>query len=298
MFRMNTETLFPSLEDRDGFIWLDGRLAPWRDARLHVLSHGLHYATTVWDGERVYDGRIFKLVEHTQRLFDSAGILGMEIPFTLPEIKAASLKTAESQNIRNGYVRPVVWRGAESLYLGPEHTSVHVAIAAWEFPTRLASDARQKGIRMTIASWKRPPPDTAPWTAKAAGAYAIGVLAKQEAERQGFDDALMLDWRGYIAEATAANIFFVIGGALHTPVADCFLNGITRQTVIELAHRRGIQVAERVIRPEDLAKAEEVFITGTAVEIMPVRAIDRHNYNVGRITHQLTEDYAAVVKGI
>jgi branched-chain amino acid aminotransferase len=289
-------TAGPAFDDRDGFIWYDGKMVAWRDAQLHVLTHGLHYASCVFEGERSYEGEIFKLREHTERLFTSAEIMGFEIPFSVEEIDKASRDVLTANRIRDGYIRPVAWRGAEMMGVSAQHNHIHVAIAAWAWPAYFSPEARMKGIRLKTTSWRRPPPDAAPVNAKASGLYMICTLAKHEAERQGYDDALMLDWRGQVAEATGANLFMNIDGALHTPAPDCFLNGITRQTVIDLARRRGIEVVERAVMPADLAKATEVFVTGTAAEVTPVGSIDDRKYTVGTITQQLMQDYEATVR--
>ena len=288
-------TLIP-FDDRDGVVWSDGDLVPWRESRLHVLSHGLHYASCVFEGERVYGGKIFKLGEHTERLFHSAEILGFEIPYTIDAINAACEQTVETQGIKDGYVRPVAWRGSEMMAVSAQKTTIHVAVAAWEWPSYFNPEDRLKGIRLTLASWRRPAPDTAPTDAKAAGLYMICTLSKHDAEAKGYHDALMLDYRGLIAESTGANIFLVQDGKLHTPVPDCFLDGITRRTVIALARDRGIDVVERQIKPEELAHTDEVFLTGTAAEVTPVSEIDEHSFVVGEITRGLIEDYDKLVR--
>ncbi|MEE8560001.1 MAG: branched-chain amino acid aminotransferase [Alphaproteobacteria bacterium] len=283
-------------DDRDGVIWYDGALVPWREAKLHVLSHGLHYASGVFEGERVYGGRIFKLTEHTRRLFHSAEALGFEIPSTIAELDQATREVVAAQNIVNGYVRPVAWRGSEMMAVSAQQTKIHLAIAAWEWPPYFGDEARLRGIRLKTAKWRRPAPDTAPTDCKAAGLYMICTLSKHAAEAEGYDDALMLDWRGRVAEATGANIFLVQDGALHTPTPDCFLDGITRRTVIALAKKRGIEVVERAIMPEDLTQADEVFLTGTAAEVTPVGEIDAHHFQVGPITRFMIEDYDEIVR--
>ncbi len=283
-------------DDRDGVIWYDGALVPWREAKLHVLSHGLHYASGVFEGERVYAGQVFKLTEHTRRLFHSAEALGFEIPSTIAELDQATREVVAAQNIVNGYVRPVAWRGSEMMAVSAQQTKIHLAIAAWEWPPYFGDEARLRGIRLKTAKWRRPAPDTAPTDCKAAGLYMICTLSKHAAEAEGYDDALMLDWRGRVAEATGANIFLVQDGALHTPTPDCFLDGITRRTVIELAQKRGIEVVERAIMPEDLTQADEVFLTGTAAEVTPVGEIDAHHFQVGPITRFMIEDYDEIVR--
>jgi len=283
-------------DDRDGVIWFNGKLVPWRDAKVHVLNHGLHYGSCVFEGERVYGGRIFKLREHSERLFASARGLGFEIPYSLGDIEQASLGVVSEQKIVDGYVRPVAWRGSEMMAVSARKNRIHVAIAAWPWPTYFTAEARMRGIRLAIAKWRRPAPDTAPTTSKAAGLYMICTLSKHAAEDAGFDDALMLDYRGRIAESTGSNIFLVQDGELHTPVPDCFLDGITRQTVIELARARGLTVTERAIMPEELARTQEVFLTGTAVEVTPVGEIGPYKFTVGPVTRQLMEDYERLVR--
>ena len=234
----------PSFDDRDGFIWYNGEMVPWRDATLHVLNHGLHYASAVFEGERSYEGEIFKLREHTERLFYSGVVMGFQIPYTVEEIDQACREVLTANRIQDGYVRPVAWRGAEMMGVSAQQNTIQVAIAAWPWPAYFSPEARMKGIRLRTTRWRRPSPECAPVQAKAAGLYMICTLAKHEAESEGFDDALMLDWRGQVSESTGANIFLNFDGALHTPTADCFLSGITRQTVMDLAHRRGVEVIE------------------------------------------------------
>ncbi|HLF59441.1 MAG TPA: branched-chain amino acid aminotransferase [Alphaproteobacteria bacterium] len=288
-------TLIP-FDDRDGVIWFNGAMVPWRDAKVHALSHGLHYGSCVFEGERVYGRKIFKLREHTERFFASAKALGFEIPFTRDEIEAASLAVVAEQGIVDGYMRPVAWRGSEMMAVSARKNRIHVVIAAWPWPTYFSAEARMRGIRLDIAKWRRPAPDTAPTAAKAAGLYMICTLSKHAAEDAGFDDALMLDYRGQVAEATGANIFLVQNGELHTPTPDCFLDGITRRTVIGLAKARGIKVVERAIMPEEFAKTQEVFLTGTAVEVTPVGEIGPYKFTVGPVTRQLMEDYERLVR--
>jgi branched-chain amino acid aminotransferase len=281
-------------DDRDGLIWFDGALVPWRDAQLHVLSHGLHYASGVFEGERAYSGHIFKLRAHTERLLNSARLLGMTIPYSAEEIDAACRGVVEANDLTEAYVRPIAWRGAEQLSVSAQHTTVHLAIATWAWPN-LFGAARREGVRLGLATWKRPHPETAPTASKAAGLYMIGTLAKHQAEAEGFQDALMLDWRGNVAEATGANVFFVMDGALHTPTPDCFLDGITRRTVMALARARQMPVHERTIRPEEMQGASEVFLAGTAAEVTPVRQIGALTFAPGQITDTLTADYEALV---
>jgi branched-chain amino acid aminotransferase len=286
-------------DDRDGFIWYDGRLVPWRDAKLHVLTHGLHYASCVFEGERVYDGHVFRLEDHNERLLNSARILGFEVPASMDDLAKATAEVISSNNIVSGYVRPIAWRGAEQMGVSAQASKIHLAIAAWDWPAYFSPEARAKGIRMQWAKWARPAPHTAPTAAKASGLYMICTMSKHEAEAAGCDDALMLDWRGRLAEGTGANIFLVINGELHTPTPDCFLNGITRQTVIGLAKKRGIKVVERAIMPEELAKAEEVFLTGSAAEVTPVGEIigehGRYRFTPSTICRLMWEDYDRTV---
>ncbi|MGE5505761.1 MAG: branched-chain amino acid aminotransferase [Actinomycetota bacterium] len=283
-------------DDRDGFIWYDGALIPWRDAKIHVLTHGLHYGSCVFEGERVYGGKVFKLTEHSERLIASGRILGFEVPFTAAQLDAATAETVKANNIVDGYVRPVAWRGSEMMGVAAQTTRIHVAIAVWSWPSYWSPEARMRGIRLNISEWRRPHPQTAPTASKAAGLYMICTMSKHKAENDGFEDSLMLDWRGQVAEATGANIFFVYGNELHTPAPDCFLNGITRQTVIALAKARGIKVVERAINPEEMEKASECFLTGTAAEVTPVREIGPYHFTPGEITRQLISDYEALVR--
>jgi branched-chain amino acid aminotransferase len=283
-------------DDRDGWLWMNGRLVPWRDAKLHVLSHGLHYASAVFEGERVYGGRIFKLAEHSERLRNSARLLGFEIPYSAAELDAACNALVRANSIADGYVRPIAWRGSEMMGVAAQATTIQVAIGCWEWPQYFSPEARARGIRMTWAKWRRPSPDTAPSLSKAAGLYMIATMSKHAAEAQGYSDALMLDWRGRIAESTGANVFLAIDGKLHTPVPDCFLDGITRRTVIDLAKRRGIEVVERAVLPEDLNLAQEVFLTGTAAEVTPVAEIGEHRFQDGRMTRALMADFEAEVR--
>jgi branched-chain amino acid aminotransferase len=276
---------------RDGWIWYDGEFVAWREAKLHVLSHGLHYASCVFEGERAYGGRVFKLREHSQRLIDSGRMLGFEIPWTVEQLEQATIETIRRNGLSDCYVRPVAWRGAEQMGVSAQQTKIHVAIAVWEW------GAYYRDLRLTPAIYRRPSPESAPVHSKAAGLYMICTLSKHAAEARGFGDALMLDYRGYVAETTGANIFLVIDGTLHTPIPDCFLNGITRQTVIGLAKQRGLQVIERHIMPEELRGAQEIFVTGTAAEITPVRAIEDTDYQFGPITRDLLDDFQALTRG-
>jgi branched-chain amino acid aminotransferase len=285
----------PTFDDRDGSIWNDGRLVPWRSANLHVLTHALHYASCVFEGERVYGGTVFKLNEHTQRLIDSAHLMGFEIPWSLDEINEATYATIKANDIVDGYVRPVAWRGSEMMGVSAQHNKIHLAIAVWVWPSYYTLEAKMKGIRLALADWRRPAPNTAPVHAKAAGLYMICTLSKHHAEQAGYDDALMLDYRGQVAEATGANVFFVIDGDIHTPKPDCFLDGITRKSVIELAKKRQLKVIERAIWPEEMAKATECFITGTAAEVTPVSEIGPYRFTPGAVCRTLIADFTASV---
>jgi branched-chain amino acid aminotransferase len=285
-------------DQRSGSLWYDGKLVPWTEAKTHVLTHGLHYGSSVFEGERIYGGTIYKLKEHTERLFKSAEVLGMTIPFTQDQISAACIEAAQAQNIKDGYVRPVVFRGSEMMAVSAQNTKIHVSIAVWEWPSYFDPKEKLKGIRLDIADWKRPAPDTAPTQAKAAGLYMICTLSKHAAEAKGYADAMMLDYRGYVAEATGANIFFVKEGSLHTPIADCFLNGITRQSVIAIAKAHQIPVIERHIKPEELTQFSECFITGSAAEVTPVQEIGPYKFKPGKLTETLMNAYADEVRGV
>ena len=281
--------------EMDGWIWYDGKLVAWRDATLHVLTHALHYASCVFEGERVYGGQIFKLRDHTDRLIKSADILGFEIPWTADQIDAACREVCAANKIVDGYVRPVAWRGSEQMGVSAPGTKIHVAIAVWTWPSYFSPEARTKGISMKTSTWRRPAPDTAPVHAKASGLYMICTLSKHEAEDAGYDDALMLDFKGRVAEGTGANIFVMFDGKIHTPPTECFLNGITRKTVIELAKQRQFTVIERHIEPGELKNAQEIFVTGTAAEVTPVGKIDDMTFKVGPITQALMADYDRLV---
>jgi branched-chain amino acid aminotransferase len=282
-------------DDRDGMIWWDGALLPWRDAKLHVLSHGLHYASAVFEGERAYAGHIFRLRDHTERLLNSGRILGFEIPYTAEQIDAACYETLRANNLTDAYVRPIAWRGTEQLAVSAQHTTIHLAIATWEWPSYFGAE-RMKGIRLGMAEWKRPSPETAPTASKATGLYMIGTMSKHKAEAEGFDDALMLDWRGQVAEATGANIFFVMDGDIHTPTPDCFLDGITRRTVMALARNRQMNVIERAIMPPEMARASEAFLAGTAAEVTPIRQAGEYSFTPGQVCETLMKDYEALVR--
>ena len=261
-----------------------------------MLTHGLHYASCVFEGERVYNNRVFKLREHSERLIYSGKQLGFTIPWTLEQIERATLETIEAQGYADAYVRPVAWRGSEMMGVSAQQSKIHLAIAAWEWPSYFSPEARLRGISLKSAPWKRPSPECAPVHAKAAGLYMICTLSKHAAEAAGYDDALMLDWRGHVAESTGANIFLVIGGKLHTPTPDCFLDGITRRSVIGLAKARGYEIVERTIMPDELASADEIFVTGTAAEVTPVGKIDDMTFTVGPVSKALMEDYDALVR--
>jgi branched-chain amino acid aminotransferase len=284
-----------SFDDRDGFIWFDGKLVPWREANLHVLTHAMHYASSVFEGERAYNGHIFKLREHTDRLIKSGEILGFKIPYTADEIDAACNATLKANNLADAYVRPVAWRGSEMMGVSAQSSKIHLAIAVWEWPAYFSPEAKMKGIRLAWAKYRRPDPLTAPTASKAAGLYMICTISKHEAEAAGYNDALMLDYRGQIAEATGANVFLVQNGELHTPKPDCFLDGITRRTIIGLARARQIKVVERAIMPEELARTQEVFLCGTAAEVTPVSEIGEYKFTPGTICRQMVEDFGKLV---
>jgi branched-chain amino acid aminotransferase len=286
----------PPFDQRDGFIWLDGRLVPAREAKLHVLTHGLHYASSVFEGERAYGGKIFRSREHSQRLLNSARILDFEIPYSAEELDAAKQLVVDRNGMKDCYVRPIAWRGSEMMAVAAPNSTIHTAIAVWDWPSMFDIETKMQGIRMEIAEYRRPDPQTIPCMAKAAGLYMICTISKHRAERRGFADALMLDWRGHVAECTGANIFFTRDGALHTPTADCFLDGITRRTVMELARRRGIEVVERRIRPEELATMNEAFLCGTGAEVTPVAEIGPYRFRPGNLARTLIEDYAQEVR--
>jgi branched-chain amino acid aminotransferase len=283
-------------DQRDGVIWLNGDLIPWGEAKVHVLTHALHYASAVFEGMRAYDGAIFKLTEHNQRLHESARILDFEIPYTVAELDKAARELLRANKLTNAYVRPIAWRGSEQMGVAAQHTKINVSISAWDWGSYFDPAAREKGLRLAIAQYRRPDPRTAPTKSKAAGLYMICTIEKHRAEKAGYADALMLDWRGQIAEATGANIFFVKDGVLHTPTPDCFLDGITRRTVIALAKQRGLKVVERAIMPEEMADFTECFITGTAAEVTPVSEIGPYRFAIGDITRTLMDDFSALVR--
>tara|TARA_S200000501_G_scaffold317691_1_gene311152 strand:- start:471 stop:1352 length:882 start_codon:yes stop_codon:yes gene_type:complete len=284
-------------DKRAGKIWYNGELVDWSNVKVHVLSHGLHYASCVFEGERVYDGAIFKLEEHTSRLFHSARRMGFEIPYSEEIINIASKKIISTQKVENGYVRPVAWRGSEMMAISAQQTKIHVAIATWEWGSYFDPKLKLEGIKLNISSWRRPAPNTIPWDTKASGLYMICTLSKHEAEKQGFTDSLMLDHEGNVAEATGANIFFKDkNGELHTPIPDSFLDGITRRTVIEIAKSKKIKVNERKIKPEELQNFVGCFLTGTAAEVTPVSCISNYKYKVCNTIIDLNESYQILVK--
>ena len=278
-------------DNRDGFIWLNGKFVEWRDANIHVLNHGLHYASCVFEGLRIYDGRVFKLNEHIERLFNSAKILDLEIPYDYEKVVNITKEIIVKQNVSDGYVRPVVWRGSEMMAISAKKGSTNLAIAAWEWPSYFSPEKLLEGIKLNVSKWLRPSPESAPTDSKAAGLYMICSLSKHEAEKLGFDDALMLDYRGYVAEATGANIFFVKDNELFTPIADCFLNGITRQTVVEIAKENKIKTHEKHFKLDFLKTCDEVFLTGTAVEITPVSCIENFNFEERKLTKFLMSEF-------
>lgn len=285
-------------DERDGFIWIDGKMVPWREAKIHVLSHGLHYASSIFEGERMYNGKIFKSLEHSERFHRSANILGMSVPLSVDEIEKIKYDVCKANNLTDCYIRVVGWRGGEQMGVSAKLTKTHVAVAAWPWGTYFSAEKRDNGISLKTSKWRRPAPDTAPTQAKAAGLYMICTMSKHAVEDEGYDDALMLDYRGYIAEASAANFFAVKDGVLMTPPPECFLNGITRLTVIELAKSLGIPFEEKYLKPEDLGSFQEIFLTGTAAEITAVGQIDNHRYTVGPITKTLRDAYEKLVRGV
>jgi branched-chain amino acid aminotransferase len=282
-------------DDRDGWIWLDGKLVPWREANIHVLTHALHYASSVFEGQRAYGGEVFRLSDHSRRLKRSAELLGFEIPYSADEIDQACRDVLAANKLEDAYMRPLAWRGSEQMGVSAQRAKIHLTVAVWEWGAYFGDDAARKGLRLDISSWRRPAPYTAPTESKASGLYMICTMARHDAQAKGYDDALMFDWRGQVAEGTGANAFFVRDGALHTPTPDCFLNGITRQTVIELARKRGIEVHERAIWPEELESFEQFFLTGSAAEVTPVASAGPWKFEVGELTMQLRKDYLDLV---
>ena len=286
-----------TFDDRDGWIWFDGKLVPWREANVHVLTHAMHYASSVFEGQRAYNGEIFKLNEHSQRLHKSAQILGFEIPWSVAEISAACKEVLKANKLVDAYMRPVAWRGSEAMGVSAQGTKPHLAIAAWELGKYFDPKLAEKGIRLDIARYRRPAPYTAPVHSKAAGLYMIATLSRQQAESRGYEDALMFDWRGQVAEATGANAFFLRDGELHTPTPDCFLDGITRRTIMDLARKRGVEVVERDIWPDELESFEQMFLTGSAAEVTFVGSAGPWNFEVGDLSRQLAKDYDDTVNG-
>jgi branched-chain amino acid aminotransferase len=286
-------------DQRDGFIWQDGKFVEWKEAKVHVLNHGLHYASCVFEGERIYNRKIFKFNEHSTRLHASAKMIGFDIPYSVEELNEAKKAIAEIQNITDGYMRAFAWRGSEKMAISAQQNKIHVAIACWPWPPYYSEEARKTGLKLKFARYKRPSPETAPTASKAAGLYMICTISKHEAECEGYNDALMLDYRGFLAEATGANLFLVMkNGELHTPLPDCFLNGITRLTVIELAKKRGIKVVERHIKPEEFSDAIDAFLTGSAAELTRIGSIEnKHNYPTpSQMTLNLMQDYSDLVR--
>ncbi|WP_226372669.1 branched-chain amino acid aminotransferase [Allosphingosinicella flava] len=282
-------------DDRDGWIWLDGKLVPWREANVHVLTHALHYASSVFEGQRAYGGEIFELTKHSERLKKSGEILGFEIPYSVAQIDEACREVLRANDLQDAYVRPVAWRGSEQMGVSAQRSKIHLAVAAWYWGAYFGEEAIKKGLNLAISPWRRPAPYTAPVQSKASGLYMICTMARHEVQAKGYDDALMFDWRGQVAEGTGANAFFIKDGKLYTPTPDCFLNGITRQTVMNLARRRGIEVIERAIWPDELESFEQFFLTGSAAEVTPVRAAGPWNFEVGDLTMQLRKDYLDLV---
>jgi branched-chain amino acid aminotransferase len=284
-----------SFDDRDGWIWIDGKTVPWREANVHILTHALHYASSVFEGERAYGGVIFKLSEHSARLKKSAELLGFELPWSVEEIDAACNEVVTANGLTDAYVRPVAWLGSEKMGVSPKGAKPHMAIAAWDWGKYYAPEIAARGLRLDIAPWRRPAPYTAPVHSKASGLYMIASLSKKHADERGYDDALMFDWRGQVAEATGANAFFVRNGELHTPTPDCFLDGITRRTVMDLARRRGVEVVERAIWPDELESFEQMFITGSAAEVTSIQSVGPWNFEIGDLSRQIARDYDDLV---
>jgi len=283
-------------DQRDGWIWFNGEIVPWKDAKVHVLTHGLHYGSSVFEGERAYDGVIFKTTEHSIRFKKSAEIMDFEIPFSVEELNAAKDKVVALNGGGDQYVRPVAWRGSEMMAVSAQNNKIHVAIATWAWPSMFDPETKMKGIKLDIADYRRPDPACAPVHAKAAGLYMICTISKHKAEKKGYADAMMLDWQGRVAECTGANIFFTRDGAIHTPIADCFLNGITRQTVIALAKEQGLEIIERRIMPEELSSFNECFIVGSAAEVTPVAEIGPYSFKPGNISRTMMDAYTNAVR--
>ncbi len=283
-------------DQREGSIWFDGQIVPWKEAKVHVLTHGLHYASSIFEGERAYAGTIFKSREHSQRLHKSAGIMDFVIPYSVEQLDAAKAKVVELNGGGDQYVRPVAWRGSEMMAVSAQHNTIHVAIASWTWPSMFDPETKMKGIRLDIADYRRPDPQCAPVHAKAAGLYMICTISKHKAEKKGYADAMMLDWQGRVAECTGANIFFTRDGAIHTPIADCFLNGLTRQTVIAIARQQGMEVIESRIMPDDLPSYNECFIVGSAAEVTPISEIGPYKFKPGNISRTLMDAYSNAVR--
>ncbi len=287
-----------SFDNRKGWIWMNGKFIPWTDAKSHIISQGLHYASAVFEGERAYKGKIFKSKQHTKRLFKSAKIIGITIPFTENEINQAKSDLIKKMDYQDCYVRPIVWRGSEQMGLSTFNANINVAIAVWDdWASYFKIEDRKAGLKLITSPWKRPAPDTAPYEAKASGPYIICTMSKEFAEKKGYHDALMLDYRGYVAEGTGANIFFIKDSNIHTPIPDCFLNGITRQTVIEMVIDQGFTVLEKHIKPEEISNYDEAFLTGTAAEITPIQSIDQVSFKTGdnSTTFQFMKDFTELV---
>ena len=287
-----------SFDNREGWIWMNGSFIPWKKATSHVINQGLHYASAVFEGERAYNGKIFKSKEHTERLFNSAEIMGIKIPFSHKQINNAKNDLLLKMNLKNCYVRPIVWRGSNQMGLSTSNADIFVAIAVWDdWHSYFKTEKRLEGLKLITSPWKRPSPETAPCNAKASGPYIICTMSKEFAEKKGYDDALMLDYRNYVAEGTGANIFFIKGNDIHTPIADCFLNGITRQTVIEMVKKQGLNLVEKHILPNEIENYDEALLTGTAAEITPIKSIDDINYNTGKNTtsYKLMNDFTDLV---
>ena len=284
-------------DKRTGKIWFNGKNVDWPEAQVHVLSHGLHYASCVFEGVRVYDGEVFKLKEHTDRLFYSAKRMGMNIPYNVDEINKATREIVDIQKTQNGYIRPIIWRGSEMMAISAQRNKINVAIATWEWGSYFDPKLKTDGIKLNISSWKKPSPDSIPWDTKASGLYMINTLSKHEAESKGFVDSLMLDYQGNVAEATGANIFFKNAtGELHTPIPDSFLDGITRQCIIEIAKSKGIKVVERKIKPEEISNFVGCFLTGSAAEVTPVASIDNYDFKVCDVIIDLSQSYQGLVR--
>ena len=290
-----------SFENRDGLIWLNGEFIEWKNAKAHIISQGLHYASAVFEGERAYNGKIFKSNEHTIRFFKSAEIIGMKLPYSEEEINLAKNELIKKMNLKDCYVRPIAWRGGNQMGLSTSNSDINVAIAVWDdWASYFKIEDRKAGLRLITSPWKRPAPDTAPYEAKASGPYIICTMSKEYAEKKGYHDALMLDYRGYVAEGTGANIFFIKDKSIHTPIPDCFLNGITRQTVIEMVKKQGFNLIEKYIKPDEITNYDEAFLTGTAAEITPIQSIDDVKFKTGHncITYKFMQDYSELVNTV